>query len=72
MRKTLLTLALGSALGVPALAQAQAQSPHSFSANVGLYSEYVFRGIKQTAGEPALDSTMRTRAASTSALGRRT
>jgi uncharacterized protein (TIGR02001 family) len=54
MRKTLLSLALGSTLCVPALAQAQAQSPHSFSANVGLYSEYVFRGIKQTAGEPAL------------------
>lgn len=54
MRKTLLTLALGSTLGLPAIAQAQAQSPHSFSANVGLYSEYVFRGIKQTSGEPAL------------------
>jgi uncharacterized protein (TIGR02001 family) len=54
MRKTLLTLALGGTLGLPALAQAQAQSPHSFSANVGLYSEYVFRGIKQTSGEPAL------------------
>lgn len=54
MRKTLLTLALGSTLGLPAFAQAQAQSPHSFSANVGLYSEYVFRGIKQTSGEPAL------------------
>jgi len=54
MRKTLLTLALGSTLCVPAIAQAQAESPHSFSANVGLYSEYVFRGIKQTAGEPAL------------------
>lgn len=54
MRKSLLTLALGSTLCVPALAQAQAASPHSFSANVGLYSEYIFRGTAQTAGEPAL------------------
>ncbi len=54
MRKTLLALAFGSTLCVPALAQAQAESPHSFSANVGLYSNYIFRGISQTSGEPAL------------------
>ena len=54
MRKSLLTLALSSTLCVPALAQAQAASPHSFSANVGLYSNYIFRGISQTAGKPAL------------------
>jgi len=56
MRKALLTLALGSALAAPALAQAQAQttSPHSFTGNVGLYSNYIFRGISQTGGKPAL------------------
>ncbi|MDX1374389.1 MAG: TorF family putative porin [Burkholderiales bacterium] len=60
MRKTLVSLALGSALCAPALAQQQletppqAQSPHTFSANVGLYSNYIFRGISQTSGEPAL------------------
>jgi len=54
MRKSLLTLALSTTLCVPALAQAQATSPHSFSANVGLYSEYIFRGTAQTGGKPAL------------------
>ena len=35
--------------------QAQAaESPHSFSANVGLFSEYIFRGLAQTAGNPAV------------------
>lgn len=29
-------------------------SPHSFSANVGLYSQYVFRGLTQTNEDPAL------------------
>lgn len=55
MRKALLTLALTGTLCVPALAQAQAaESPHSFSANVGLFSEYIFRGTAQTAGKPAV------------------
>jgi uncharacterized protein (TIGR02001 family) len=29
-------------------------SPHEFSANVGLISDYLFRGISQTEGNPAL------------------
>ena len=29
-------------------------SPHSFTANVGLFSEYVFRGLTQTNGDPAI------------------
>jgi uncharacterized protein (TIGR02001 family) len=37
-----------------ALAQAPAAPEHTFTANVGLFSEYIFRGITQTAGEPAI------------------
>jgi uncharacterized protein (TIGR02001 family) len=45
---------LAAALQSPeALAQAAAPE-HSFTGNVGLYSEYLFRGIAQTAGKPAL------------------
>lgn len=42
------TLSLGAA---PALAQG---SPHTVTANVGLFSEYIFRGTAQTGGEPAV------------------
>ncbi len=31
-----------------------AASDYSFSANVGLYSDYIFRGYTQTQGQPAL------------------
>lgn len=42
--------ALGSGL-----AQAQgAASPHTLSGNVGLYSQYIFRGLTQTNGDPAV------------------
>jgi uncharacterized protein (TIGR02001 family) len=41
-------------LGVPMAAKAAEESPHSLSANVGLFSNYVFRGISQTGGEPAI------------------
>jgi len=55
-----LVLALG--LGVFAATAAQAQtaapatapSPHSFTGNFGLYSQYVFRGLTQTNEKPAL------------------
>ena len=33
--------------------QAQ-QSPHTFSANIGLFSQYIFRGLQQTNGDPAI------------------
>jgi uncharacterized protein (TIGR02001 family) len=58
-----LALALAALPAGPALAQA-APSPapatpavapeHTLAANVGLFSEYLFRGIAQTAGKPAL------------------
>ncbi|MEW5965792.1 MAG: TorF family putative porin [Pseudomonadota bacterium] len=53
MKKLVHALVLTGLVGVPAAAIA-AESPHSLSANVGLYSNYVFRGISQTGGDPAI------------------
>jgi uncharacterized protein (TIGR02001 family) len=53
-KKTLIAGLVAGALG-SGLAQAQAPaSPHSLTGNMGLYSQYVFRGLKQTDGDPAL------------------
>ncbi len=60
MRKTIIAASLASAaLAVPNLAAAQAAaaapaSPHTFTGNVGLFSEYRFRGIAQTFAKPAI------------------
>ncbi len=54
IKKTVTAGLIAAALG-SGLAQAQTPaSPHTFSANVGLFSEYIFRGTAQTAGEPAV------------------
>lgn len=53
MRKTMLASTLASALVLPSLAAAE-ESPHTLSTNVGLFSEYVFRGLTQTDEEPAI------------------
>lgn len=56
-KKTIIGGLAAAALGSgPALAQAPAApaSPHTLTGNVGLYSQYVFRGMKQTDGDPAL------------------
>jgi len=59
MRKSFLTLSVAAALAAPGIAAAQAPaaapaSPHTVTGNVGLFSEYRFRGIDQTFGKPAL------------------
>lgn len=58
MRKSLLTLAVASALAAPTLANAQAAaapaSPHTITGNVGVFSDYRFRGLSQTMTRPAL------------------
>ncbi|PKO51427.1 MAG: hypothetical protein CVU27_06240 [Betaproteobacteria bacterium HGW-Betaproteobacteria-20] len=63
MRKSLLSLAVLSVLSVPALsfadevttpAVAEPASPHTIAYNVGLYSQYIFRGLTQTREDPAL------------------
>ncbi len=53
MKKLMHALVLVGLVGVPAAAVA-ADSPHSVSANVSLTSDYVFRGITQTGGDPAI------------------
>src|SRR5512139_1331290 len=55
MKKLAHALVLTGLVGVPAFAMAdEPASPHTLTANVGLTSNYVFRGISQTGGEPAI------------------
>lgn len=60
MRKSLLSLAILSAFLAPAIsfaeeaAVATPSSPHTVTYNVGLYSQYIFRGLAQTGEELAL------------------
>lgn len=60
MRKLLLASAVSAALCLPVTASAQTApaaapaSPHTFTGNVGLFSQYIFRGLTQTNEKPAL------------------
>jgi uncharacterized protein (TIGR02001 family) len=64
MRKTIIAASLASAaLAVPHLTLAQTAapaaapapaSPHTFTGNMGLFTEYRFRGISQTFKQPAI------------------
>ncbi|WP_153132317.1 TorF family putative porin [Dechloromonas hortensis] len=62
MKRSLIALALVSAFAAPVFAQSADPSkdevvpagPHTLTANVGLFSEYRFRGIAQTASRPAI------------------
>lgn len=54
-KQALLTATLACA-GAPAFAADT--SPHTLTANVGLYSQYVFRGIAQSGEDPALQGGM--------------
>jgi uncharacterized protein (TIGR02001 family) len=61
MRKTFIAVTLATAaVVVPGLAAAQAAapaapaSPHTFTGNVGIFSQYIFRGLTQTNAKPAL------------------
>jgi uncharacterized protein (TIGR02001 family) len=55
LKKTLLAGLVATALA-PGLAAAQQApaSPHTLTGNVGLFSQYIFRGLTQTNREPAL------------------
>lgn len=64
-RKTLMAGAIGAALSVPGVVLAQvaapadakpaeAKSPHTLTGNVGLFSQYIFRGLNQTDRRPAI------------------
>ena len=58
MRKSLVSLAVLSALSVPAVSFAEdtaaATPEHTFAYNVGLFSQYIFRGLTQTREDAAL------------------
>jgi uncharacterized protein (TIGR02001 family) len=54
MKKLLLASALAVAIAAPAAPVLAQDSPHTFTANVGLFSEYIFRGVTQTAEDPAV------------------
>lgn len=59
MKKLVLASAVLAALATPPAVMAQAvagapASPHTFSGNVGVVSDYLFRGISQTRGGPAI------------------
>jgi uncharacterized protein (TIGR02001 family) len=43
-----------AAPAAPAAAAAEPQSPHTLTANVGVFSQYIFRGLTQTNQEPAV------------------
>ena len=64
-KKALMAGAIGIALCMPGIVLAQgaapadakpaeAKSPHSLTANVGLFSQYIFRGLTQTNRDPAV------------------
>lgn len=55
-RKILLNSLVLAALSAPGAAMAAdaPASPHTFSANVGLTTDYIFRGISQTSTNPAI------------------
>lgn len=56
MKKLAYALVLTGLVSVPTLALAadEPASPHTLSANVALTSDYVFRGVSQTQGDPAI------------------
>jgi len=57
LKKTLMSAIAATAVATAtshAQQPAAPQSPHTFTGNVGLYSQYIFRGLKQTDGDPAL------------------
>jgi uncharacterized protein (TIGR02001 family) len=57
MRKTVLSVAIAALSALPAVASAQsapAAAPSPITGNAGLFSQYIFRGLTQTGGKPAL------------------
>lgn len=54
MQKKLLAATLGVLFAMPVLAADAPASPHTFSGNVSLVSDYLYRGISQTGQKPAI------------------
>jgi len=53
MKKIVSALVLAGMVGTPAMVMAE-DSPHTLSGNVTLATDYIFRGISQTGGDPAI------------------
>jgi uncharacterized protein (TIGR02001 family) len=54
-RKTMVAISVAAALGLPGIARAADPAPvHSLTGNVGLFSQYIFRGLTQTDRKPAV------------------
>lgn len=54
MRKTLIVTAVLGSLGIPTVVMADDAPASPLSFNVGVVSDYLFRGISQTHGDPAI------------------
>lgn len=54
MKKTLIASALLAAFAAPVFAADAAPAEHTFTGNVGLTSNYIFRGISQSQHKPAI------------------
>lgn len=54
MKKSLIALALVGAFAAPVMAEEAPASAHTVTGNVGVVSDYVFRGISQSQHKPAL------------------
>ena len=53
-RKTVLAGLVASALAPVAATAAEPTPEHTITGNVGIFSQYIFRGLQQTDGDPAL------------------
>lgn len=54
LKKTLMAGAVVAALAAPSFAFADDTPPYTVTSNVGIFSQYIFRGLEQTDGGPAL------------------
>ena len=62
LKKALMTAAAAAAIGVPGLtptqqalaAEAEPAPPYTLTGNVGVFSQYIFRGLSQTNRDPAI------------------
>lgn len=54
MKKLVLASAVAASLGLPVAGHAAEQSDHTFTGNVGIFSNYIFRGVTQTTEKPAV------------------
>lgn len=54
MRKTIIATAVAALVALPSFAMAQAAAPSPLTGNIGLVTDYLYRGISQSGGKPAV------------------